>query len=101
MSAPTEKRAKIGGGQPAALHLRWGDALGRAQAETNARVRVGPQVIEIPIDAFRDCKKLIGLQFNEGLKVIGGCSFEGCTSLRSVTLPSTVTAIHDGAFLDC
>jgi len=41
------------------------------------------------------------LQLNEGLQVIGYSAFEGCKSLRSVTLPSTVTELSRSAFRDC
>ena len=65
------------------------------------RVRVGPQVTEIPDGAFHYCEKLIELQLNEGLQVIGSHAFRGCTALRSVILPSSVTGLRWEAFSDC
>ena len=47
------------------------------------------------------CDELVGLQLNEGLQVIGYLAFEGCTPLRSVTIPSTVTEWGGCAFRDC
>ncbi|EJK73461.1 hypothetical protein THAOC_04913, partial [Thalassiosira oceanica] len=64
-------------------------------------VRVAPHVRKIPNLAFRGCGKLIDLQLNEGLQVIGELAFEECKSLRNVTLPSTVTKLGDMAFANC
>jgi hypothetical protein len=36
-----------------------------------------------------------------GVAIIGGCSFEYCTSLTSVTIGNSVTSIGDGAFQMC
>jgi len=41
------------------------------------------------------------LRLNEGLLVIGAQAFRGCTSLRNVTVPSTVTELGMRAFCDC
>ena len=43
---------------------------------------------------------LIEVQLNEGLEIVGVGAFCGCAALRSVTLPSTVTKLGNGAF-DC
>ncbi|EJK53776.1 hypothetical protein THAOC_26711, partial [Thalassiosira oceanica] len=59
-------------------------------------VRVGTQVTKIPNSAFSGCGKLVEIEFNEGLQVIGAHAFDGCESLRSVTLPSTVTELACG-----
>ncbi|EJK74415.1 hypothetical protein THAOC_03908 [Thalassiosira oceanica] len=64
-------------------------------------VRIAAHVTEIPNGAFVDCDKLIELQLNEGLEVIGERAFEGCKSLQSVTIPSTVTELDEAAFYDC
>lgn len=32
---------------------------------------------------------------------IGGCTFAGCTSLISITIPESVTTIGDRAFVNC
>ena len=41
------------------------------------------------------------MRFNEGLQKIEDEAFYDCTSLESITLPSTVTEIGDEAFSDC
>ncbi|EJK46384.1 hypothetical protein THAOC_34949 [Thalassiosira oceanica] len=65
------------------------------------RVRVAPQVKKIPGHAFFLCDKLIELQLNEGLEVIGESSFERCKSLQSVAVPSNVIELGWRAFADC
>ena len=65
------------------------------------RVRFHPSVIEVENRAFQYCKQLKGVVFNVGLKKIGQCAFQGCSSLLSITLPSTVTEIGSYAFNNC
>ena len=38
---------------------------------------------------------------NEGVTKIGECAFRGCTSLTSISLPSTLKEIEEGAFQGC
>ena len=64
-------------------------------------VRFHPSVIEVDDDAFLGCEKLETVTFNKGLKKIGDRSFTICTSLGSITLPSTLIDIHTGAFYGC
>jgi len=73
-------------------------------ARSLTRVRIGPRLTEIPYAAFQHCEKLIELQLNEELQVIGDAAFYGCTSLRNVIFPSTVAelqVIGDAAFYGC
>ena len=83
------------------VFLYEGGRVAKELRRSVTRVRVGPQVAEIPYRAFYGCVKLIELQLNEGLKVIGESAFLGCTALRSVTVPSSVTELRLGAFFDC
>ena len=46
-------------------------------------------------------EKLREVVFHEGLRKIGEKAFWNCASLSSITLPSTVTEIGDGAFYNC
>ena len=55
-------------------------------------------VAEIGGYAFKDCKQLREVVFNEGLQKIGVSAFRMCTSLSSITIPSTVTEIGGSAF---
>jgi hypothetical protein len=57
---------------------------------------------------FSECKRLANVVIPEGITIIGGGenykesgsygTFEGCTALVSVTLPSTLVEIQDSAF---
>ena len=105
MSAPTQKKARTSGGQQAAseseIFLYEGGDVAKDLKTSLTRVRVGPQVTEIPNRAFRGFDKLVDAEFNEGLKGIGEQSFCDCRSLRKVTLPSSVTGLDNRAFLYC
>jgi len=63
--------------------------------------RVHHSVVEIQDNAFNDCYKLKKVLLNEGLKKIGKNAFKGCTSLQSITLPSSIVEIEEGAFYSC
>ena len=43
--------------------------------------------------AFAQCTKLKNLTLTEGMTALGGMAFEGCTSLESVRIPSTISDI--------
>ena len=60
-------------------------------------VRVAPHVTCIKVGAFFNCKKLVEVHLNEGLQIIGKYAFAGCSALRRVTLPSTLTELYKGA----
>ncbi|EJK45925.1 hypothetical protein THAOC_35438 [Thalassiosira oceanica] len=57
-------------------------------------------VTELGRGAFFGCNRLIELQLNEGLRIVGEPAFQLCAALRSVTIPSTVTELGD-AFCNC
>ena len=46
-------------------------------------------------------KDVIGVRIKEGLQKIGNGAFSKCTSLKSITIPSTVTDIGNAAFISC
>ena len=46
-------------------------------------------------------KDVISVRFNEGVQKIEVVAFRHCTSLKSITLPSTVTEIGNSAFCGC
>ena len=64
-------------------------------------VRFHPSVIEVEDEAFSYCKQLREVVFNDGLQKIGHSAFDHCTSLSSITLPSTVTEISAYAIRHC
>ena len=64
-------------------------------------VRFHPSVVEVEDYAFHDCEQLREVVFNDGLKKIGKLAFYSCTSLESITLPSTVIAIGGNTFNSC
>ena len=64
-------------------------------------VRFHPSVVEVENEAFKNCNNLREVVFNDGLQKIGSKAFYYCTSLSSITLPSTVTEIDTWAFGRC
>ena len=95
------ERATNGLNRIQGFHLyEWGEADAELRCDLT-RAHFGPHVTKIPGGAFSGCDRLIELQLNEGLKVVGGRAFEGCTSLRSFTLPSSVTKLCHDAFATC
>ena len=55
---------------------------------------------EVGTFAFAD-SKLEEVKFSSGISVINAWSFSTCSSLRSITIPATVTTIEEGAFSNC
>lgn len=49
-------------------------------------------------DAFARCQNLYSVELNEGLQYIRSNSFWGCTSLKTVKIPSSVFEIEKSAF---
>ena len=52
-------------------------------------------------DAFSDCTSLKSLTIPDSVTSIGESAFSGCTSLESITIPDGVTSIGRSAFNDC
>ena len=51
--------------------------------------------------AFNGCASLKLITIPDSVTSIGGSAFKGCTSLTSVTIPDSVTTIGNGAFHYC
>ena len=61
----------------------------------------GYTVTKIGDSAFKNCTSLTSVTIPSSVTAIGQSAFRGCTSLTSVTIPSSVTTIGSGAFKDC
>lgn len=101
MNPMADQLGQLAASDPEVFLLYEGGEVADELKNTLTHVRISPKVREIPNHAFRCCDKLVGVQFNDGLQVIGEHAFQDCTSLRSVTLPSTVTKLEWQAFTDC
>ena len=56
----------------------------------------------IGYEAFKNAKALQNITLKGvNLKEIGKEAFSGCTNLKSITLPNTITTIYDSAFSGC
>lgn len=64
---------------------------------------IGSGITVLPDHLFYWCDMLTSVTFAEGsqLTTIGEAAFQHCTSLASITIPSTVTTIEFYAFKDC
>lgn len=51
--------------------------------------------------AFKNCKSLSYISFNENLKTISIYAFSGCASLTNVNLPQSLEVIDEQAFTGC
>jgi len=58
-------------------------------------------VTDVERQTFIECTELKEVVLNEGLVTIDYGAFDKCTSLTSITLPSTVTEIGHKAFNEC
>ena len=56
---------------------------------------------DMTYDMFRDCKSLTRVVLPKNLRVIPEGTFAGCTNLKQLDLPATVTTICGQAFTDC
>ena len=63
-------------------------------------VRFAPNITEVP-EGFSEGSSLTMVVLNEGLLRIKKDAFAMCTSLESITFPSTLREIGDSAFAEC
>ncbi len=61
----------------------------------------GSQITDIPHEMFMGCSSLSSVSIPSSVTEIGTDAFSGCTALSSVTLPSGVTKIGSDAFSGC
>ena len=64
-------------------------------------VRFHPSVTYVKGETLHGCKQLRKVILNDGLQKIGWSTFSYCTSLLSITFPSTVTEVGSYAFCNC
>jgi hypothetical protein len=65
------------------------------------RVRVHPSVRVIRGKAFFGRRRLMSVEFHDGITVIEEEAFAWCTSLREILIPPYVRVIEAGAFENC
>lgn len=64
-------------------------------------MRNGYAIVEIADQAFLGCTYITELTIPSTVKTIGAYAFAGCTGLKTVSLPYTLTEISDAAFDAC
>ena len=57
--------------------------------------------VEVPNDSFEFCSNLVTVNLPSTISKIGDRAFEECLSLESITIPDGVNYIGNGAFWDC
>ncbi len=55
----------------------------------------GVPVLGVKKDAFKNRENITAVYLSEGMMSIGESAFEGCTNLKTLVIPSTVTTIGD------
>lgn len=61
----------------------------------------GKPVMEIGENAFEDCTSLKSITIPNSVTEIGSAAFRNCTGLTSVTIPDSVIEIGDSNFYGC
>lgn len=59
------------------------------------------KVAEIRSSAFANCSSLASVTFPSSLTKIGNNAFQNCTALQSAVIPNSVTSIGNNAFAGC
>jgi len=61
------------------------------------RVTIPGSVVKLE-GSFEECSSLESIVIPEGVEYIGDRTFSGCSMLREITLPASLTGIHEEAF---
>lgn len=62
---------------------------------------VAYDVTSLDDNCFADCSSLISVSIPSSVTSLGICCFQWCSSLTSITIPSSVTSLGAGCFWDC
>ena len=71
------------------------------EVPSNVETVVLKEIETVPANAFYGCTSIKKIVLPESVTEIGEGAFSGCTSLTSVNIPKGVKAIGDGAFKNC
>ncbi len=82
------------------LVSKAGDVLYHYPAGRNGVFTMGASIVRIDTAAFAS-SKLTALNLSEGLKYIGQEAFSSMSSLKTITIPASVTEIEDNPFMGC
>ncbi len=61
-------------------------------------VTLSNALVTIGRNAFKDCKRLKDVKFNDNLEFIGDFAFDGCTSLKAINLPDKYIEMSSTSF---
>lgn len=67
-------------------------------------LKFGDKLLSVGEYAFKDATKLVTVEFQDGVQKFGGLQgyiFWGCTSLKNVKLPATITDLGSQMFREC
>lgn len=65
------------------------------------RVKLGSGVVTLEDQAFAPSPLIESFEFNEGLESIGSLTVYNSKAITSITIPSTVKEVGEGAFVNC
>ena len=69
-----------------------------SNAEASSILIKGDSIIE---ECFKGEKEFEEVTINDGVKIIGASAFENCTSLATISLPSSLKRIERNSFVGC
>ena len=80
----------------------WGAEMISHEFENGLGViKFSDKIEQIPGSAFNICWTLRSITLPNSVTSIGNWAFQGCNSLKSVTIPNSVSSIGEYAFMGC
>ncbi len=76
------------------------EALKKFNSETSGMAYLVSEAPKIGDYCFKNCKNITEIELYDGLAIVGSYAFEG-TSITTLVIPDTVTAINRGALKAC